>query len=244
AVWSGLTPSVKHLKVFGSLSYKHVPDSKRKKLDEKSEHVIFVGYHRTGAYRLYNPITKKTTISRDVSISEEEQWDWEVCSSTRSEHALLHAKKKPIAAKWVHKGNHLPNGSSVKARSVARGLSQKSGIDSNEMFCQSENQVNCQSVQLDFKSAVENGKLENEVYVEQPQSFKVEGADDKVPKEQEELELMVDILTKLLNIERFKDLKKMLKLTSLEHLNKGGVLKCNSNALSDVENKTRLNCQL
>ncbi|PNX94083.1 hypothetical protein L195_g017250 [Trifolium pratense] len=33
----------------------------------------------------------------------------------------------------------------------------------------------------------------------------------------------------------------MLKVTSLEHLITGGVLKCNSNALSDVENKTRLN---
>ncbi|PNX64098.1 copia protein, partial [Trifolium pratense] len=32
-----------------------------------------------------------------------------------------------------------------------------------------ENQVNCQRVQLDVKSAVENDKLENEVYVEQPQ---------------------------------------------------------------------------
>ncbi|PNX60563.1 retrotransposon protein putative unclassified, partial [Trifolium pratense] len=58
-----------------------------------------------------------------------------------------------------------------------------------------ENQVNWQSVQLDVKSAVENGKLEKDVYVEQPQGFKVEGAKDKVPKEQEELELMVDILT-------------------------------------------------
>ncbi|PNX71146.1 hypothetical protein L195_g027017 [Trifolium pratense] len=127
------------------------------------------------------------------------------------------------------------------------------------MFCQSgvvtnvkarcgasahKNQVNWQSVQLDVKSALVNGKLVEEVYVEQPQCFKVKGAVNKVPKQQEELELMVDTFTWPLKIERFKDPKKMLKVTSLEHLNKGGVLKCNSNALSDAENKTSLNCQL
>ncbi|CAJ2663346.1 unnamed protein product [Trifolium pratense] len=76
AIWSGSIPSVKHLKVFGSLSYKHVPDAKRKKLDDKSEPVIFVGYHRTGAYRLYNPTSDKIEISRDVKVLENESWDW------------------------------------------------------------------------------------------------------------------------------------------------------------------------
>ncbi|GAU40816.1 hypothetical protein TSUD_398000 [Trifolium subterraneum] len=35
-VWSKCKPSVTHFKVFGSLSYKHVPDARRKKLDDKS----------------------------------------------------------------------------------------------------------------------------------------------------------------------------------------------------------------
>ena len=41
---------------------------KRGKLDDKSEKTIFVGYsERSKAYKLYNPITKKSIISRDVS---------------------------------------------------------------------------------------------------------------------------------------------------------------------------------
>jgi hypothetical protein len=41
--WSGRKPVVKHLKVFGSVCYKRVPDARRSKLDEKSESMIFIG---------------------------------------------------------------------------------------------------------------------------------------------------------------------------------------------------------
>ena len=33
--WSGVRPTAKHLKVFGSLCYFHVPSAKREKLDER-----------------------------------------------------------------------------------------------------------------------------------------------------------------------------------------------------------------
>jgi transposase InsO family protein len=73
AVWNDSTPSVKHLRVFGSLCYRHIPDQRRKKLDDKSETLILVGYHIAGSYKLYNPITKKLVASRDVTINEKEQ---------------------------------------------------------------------------------------------------------------------------------------------------------------------------
>jgi hypothetical protein len=38
--------------------------------------MIFVGYHRTGAYRLYNPTSDKVEISRDEKVLENESWDW------------------------------------------------------------------------------------------------------------------------------------------------------------------------
>jgi len=43
--WCRRKPSVKHLKVFGSICYKHIPDAKRSKLDDKSEKIILLGYH-------------------------------------------------------------------------------------------------------------------------------------------------------------------------------------------------------
>ena len=48
-VWSGKRPSLSHLKLFGSICYKHVPDARRRKLDDKSEPMILVGYHKIGA---------------------------------------------------------------------------------------------------------------------------------------------------------------------------------------------------
>lgn len=49
-VWSDKKPSVSHLKVFGLICHKHVPDARRKKMDDKIEAMIFVGYHQTGTY--------------------------------------------------------------------------------------------------------------------------------------------------------------------------------------------------
>ena len=82
-VWSGKKSSVNHLRVFGSICYKHVPNAGRKKLDDKSEAMILVGYHKTGAYRLYNPISGKIMISRDIVIDENESWNWTSNSTTR-----------------------------------------------------------------------------------------------------------------------------------------------------------------
>lgn len=74
--WSGHKPSVNHLKIFGSLCHRHIPDERRKKLDDKSEALVLVGYHPTGAYKLYHPDEKRVVISRDVIIDETATWKW------------------------------------------------------------------------------------------------------------------------------------------------------------------------
>jgi transposase InsO family protein len=53
--WTKEKQSVSHLKVFGSVCYKHVPEARRKKLDDRSRVMLLVGYHNTGAYKLYCP---------------------------------------------------------------------------------------------------------------------------------------------------------------------------------------------
>ena len=74
-VWTRRKPIVKHLRVFGSLCFKHVPDERRKKLQDKSVPMILVGYHPIGAYRLYDPLTHKIFINKDVVIDEDGSWD-------------------------------------------------------------------------------------------------------------------------------------------------------------------------
>ena len=64
------------LKVFGCVAYAHIPDELRKKLDKKVQKCIFVGYlEDTKAYKLYDPVTRKVIISRDVQFVENESWD-------------------------------------------------------------------------------------------------------------------------------------------------------------------------
>jgi len=68
--WTGKKPNVSHLRIFGCLCYRHVPDQRRHKLDDKGEPMILLGYHQTGAYRLFDPNTEKIVISAYVVFDE------------------------------------------------------------------------------------------------------------------------------------------------------------------------------
>ncbi|CAL8082731.1 unnamed protein product [Prunus armeniaca] len=74
--YSGRKPGISHLKIFGCLSYMHIPREVRQKLDAKSTKGIFVGYATCEkGYRVYDPITKKLLLSRDVVFDENIAWD-------------------------------------------------------------------------------------------------------------------------------------------------------------------------
>ncbi|KAM1484192.1 hypothetical protein EV2_037025 [Malus domestica] len=75
--WSGYKPNVAHLRVFGCVAYAQVPEAKRRKLDNRGEKCVFVGYsEESKAYKLYNPLTGKLVVSGDVIFSEEDAWKW------------------------------------------------------------------------------------------------------------------------------------------------------------------------
>ncbi|KAL4369603.1 hypothetical protein GQ457_05G026510 [Hibiscus cannabinus] len=76
--WLGRKPSAKHLRVFGSICYAHIPAQKRSKLDSKADRGIFLGYDsQAKGYRIFNLDTRKIMISRDVEFNEDASWNWD-----------------------------------------------------------------------------------------------------------------------------------------------------------------------
>lgn len=51
------------MRLFGSVAYEHIPDQLRKKLDDKDNHMILVGYHTTGGDKLFDPVKRSNSLS-------------------------------------------------------------------------------------------------------------------------------------------------------------------------------------
>lgn len=48
----------------------------RRNLNDKNEKCIFIGYNdQSKAYKLYNRVTKKVIMSRDIEFKEDKAWD-------------------------------------------------------------------------------------------------------------------------------------------------------------------------
>jgi hypothetical protein len=93
-----------------------------------------------------------------------------------------------VSSKWIFKIKHVVDGSieKYKERFVAHGISQKEGIDYEEMFSLVARYTSIRTIialatkmkwklhQMDVKTSFLNGVIEEEVYIEQPQEFEVE----------------------------------------------------------------------
>ncbi|KAD6119247.1 hypothetical protein E3N88_10518 [Mikania micrantha] len=102
--------------------------------------------------------------------------------------------KNVVGVKWTFKTKIGPHGevSRYKARLVAKGYSQIEGIDYTETFAPVARFETIRVViavaahcgwelhQLDVKTAFLNGDLTEEIYVQQPEGFKVRGSEEKV----------------------------------------------------------------
>ena len=72
--WSGLKSSVEHFRVFSCIGHVHIPEKNRRKLDDKSLQCVFLGLSQESkAYRMYDPVSKRVIISRDVMFEEDKQ---------------------------------------------------------------------------------------------------------------------------------------------------------------------------
>ena len=71
-LWYGFKPSLEHFRVFGCHVYAYIDKQYRTKLDPKSHLCYFLGYcDNTKGYRIWDPVTSKVLIRRDVTFSEQ-----------------------------------------------------------------------------------------------------------------------------------------------------------------------------
>ncbi|XP_073222583.1 uncharacterized protein [Cicer arietinum] len=85
--WTGRKPIVNHLRVFDSLCFRYVSVQNRKKLDDRAEQMVLLGYDATEAYMLYDPNKNKLVISMDILIDESKGWDWKMSEASSSSPA-------------------------------------------------------------------------------------------------------------------------------------------------------------
>ncbi|GJY41386.1 retrovirus-related pol polyprotein from transposon TNT 1-94 [Tanacetum coccineum] len=98
---------------------------------------------------------------------------------------------RPIGSKWVFKKKLNPDGliSAFKARLVAKGYRQKEGIDYFDTYAPFARISSIRTLiavkrlyihQMDVKTTFLNGYLNEEVYMEQPEGFMIQGQENKV----------------------------------------------------------------
>lgn len=104
--------------------------------------------------------------------------------------------KRALKNKWVFRIKHEEHGvhPRFKAILVVKGFSQKKGIDFDEIFSpvvkmtsihtvlRLAASLNLENEQMDVKIAFLHGDLEEEIYMKQPEGFKVKGKKDYVCK--------------------------------------------------------------
>ena len=104
--------------------------------------------------------------------------------------------KSVVTSRWRYKIKHGADGSieKYKARFVAKGFSQKEGVDYDETFAPMAQYTSITSIiaiasamgwklhHMDVKKTFLNGFIEEEVYIEQPERFVVHGKESHVCK--------------------------------------------------------------
>jgi hypothetical protein len=70
--FTGRRPNVENIRIFGCLTFSHVPSERRTRIDPTSQQGILVGYSKVSkAYRTYIPPLRRVVVSRDVRFEED-----------------------------------------------------------------------------------------------------------------------------------------------------------------------------
>ena len=166
--------------------YVHVVEN----IDDEEEEVNMVEMNSTdpSTFEEAEKSSKwREAMDEEINSIEKNQ-TWELCS--------LPNEAKCIGVKWIYKTklNELGEVIKCKARLVAKGYSQEHGIDYTEVYAPVARMDTIRTIlstaaqrgwiiyQLDVKSAFLHGVLIEDVYIQQPKGYVVEGQEDEVYK--------------------------------------------------------------
>ncbi|GMP88730.1 hypothetical protein CsSME_00040608 [Camellia sinensis var. sinensis] len=154
--WSSHKPSVNYLKIFECVAYTKIPEARRTKLDDKGEKCILIGYgDRTMGYKLYNPITKKVIMSKDVISEEEEAWNWNQDEVVKDTELILEEETSKASVEITREVQDEPQTpphrilaprSPVSHRSAASSSSSASASSDDSRFKQPRPMRNLQEI--------------------------------------------------------------------------------------------------
>ena len=143
----------------------------------------------TAIVNIATTAAEPTSLEEALQSPEADQWrlamDEEIASLAANDTWTLQPAPpsiKPIPVKWVYKEKRDANGNIErhKARLVVKGFHQREGIDYDEVFAPVSKYSTLRTVlaiaadldleihQLDIKTAFLNGKLDEDVYIQQP----------------------------------------------------------------------------
>ena len=152
----------------------------------------------TAIVNIATTAAEPTSLEEALQSPEADQWrlamDEEIASIAANDTWTLQPAPpsiKPIPVKWVYKEKRDANGNIErhKARLVVKGFHQREGIDYDEVFAPVSKYSTLRTVlaiaadldleihQLDIKTAFLNGKLDEDVYIQQPPGYSYDNPD-------------------------------------------------------------------
>ncbi|KAK8957726.1 hypothetical protein KSP39_PZI001286 [Platanthera zijinensis] len=175
------------------------PKELRRSIRERKKPDIYMGLHEVFIIDTEDPLTYEEAMKRKDSIAWLEAMKSEIQSMYDNQVwnlVDLPDGKKSIPCKWIFKRKMDMNGNmtTYKARLVAKGFSQVQGIDYDETFSPVVMFKTIRIMlaiaafhdyeiwQLDVKTAFLNGKLDEDVFMKQPQGFEDPQNNGKVCK--------------------------------------------------------------
>nr|GFB62785.1 retrotransposon protein, putative, Ty1-copia subclass [Tanacetum cinerariifolium] len=197
-IWHGKAPNMSYLKVWGCEAY--VKRDSADKLHQRSVKCIFVGYPKeTMGYYFYFPPENKVIVASKIPVELESlgsppelilvrAMDEEMNSMKVMKVWIvvdLHPNAKVVKSKWLYKKKTNMDGKvhTYKARLVAKCYTQTYGIDYEETFSPVADirairiiiaitaYYDYEIWQMDVKTAFLNGRLDEDIYMEQPEGY-------------------------------------------------------------------------